>query len=71
VFSFLATNTTVARGTSEPGPYGVIVGDPLLSQIKSLVPDARGYAVNVCSIYITEQASLKQSGVLIFSLVPS
>jgi hypothetical protein len=36
-----------ARGTSEPGPFGVIVGDPLVAAVSKLVPGARGYAVQV------------------------
>jgi hypothetical protein len=37
----------VARGTGEPGPFGVIVGDGLVNRVKRLVPGARGYAVQV------------------------
>jgi hypothetical protein len=38
-----------ARGTFEPGPFGVIVGDPLVQAIKSEMKgeDVRGYAVQV------------------------
>jgi cutinase len=35
----------VARGTSEPGSFGLIVGDPLVRAVKAQVPGARGYAV--------------------------
>jgi len=36
----------VARGTSEPGEFGTIVGDPLIARvIKNLGKDARGYPV--------------------------
>ncbi|TID26593.1 F-box protein pof12 [Venturia nashicola] len=35
----------VARGMSELGDYGMIVGDPLLALVIPAVPDARGYAV--------------------------
>jgi len=35
----------VARGTSEPGPFGVIVGDNLVAGVAKLVADSRGYAV--------------------------
>jgi hypothetical protein len=37
----------VGRGTSEPGPYGVIVGDPLVAAVQKLLPGARGYSVQV------------------------
>jgi hypothetical protein len=37
-----------ARGTSEPGPFGVIVGDPLVKNVAAALPDTRGYAVQVC-----------------------
>lgn len=37
----------VARGTSEPGSFGLIVGDPLVAAVKRQVPGARGYAVQV------------------------
>jgi hypothetical protein len=37
----------VARGTGEPGPFGLIVGDGLVNRVKRLVPGARGYAVQV------------------------
>jgi len=36
----------IARGTSEGGKYGFIVGDPLVSQLKRLMPDITAYAVN-------------------------
>jgi len=37
----------VARGTSEPGPFGMIVGDPLVARVKRDLKgvDARGYPV--------------------------
>jgi hypothetical protein len=35
----------LGRGTGEPGPFGKIVGDPLMAQVKRLLPEARGYAV--------------------------
>jgi hypothetical protein len=41
------TYTSPARGTSEPGPYGVIVGDPLVKNVVAAMPGARGYAVQV------------------------
>jgi len=34
-----------ARGTGEPGPYGVVVGDMLVNAVAKAVPGARGYAV--------------------------
>jgi len=37
----------IARGTSEPGPFGLIVGDPLVKNVAALVPGSRGYAVQV------------------------
>jgi hypothetical protein len=37
----------IARGTSEPGPFGVIVGDPLIRNVVAAIPSARGYAVQV------------------------
>jgi cutinase len=35
----------IGRGTSEPGDYGVIVGDPVLERVQKSLPGARGYAV--------------------------
>jgi len=35
----------IARGTGEPGPFGSIVGDPLVATVTKLLPDSRGYAV--------------------------
>lgn len=48
--NFLGTlaNGFLARGTSEPGPFGVIVGDPLVKNVVAAIPSARGYAVQVC-----------------------
>jgi hypothetical protein len=37
----------VARGTSEPGPFGVIVGDPLVKNVAAIMQGTRGYAVQV------------------------
>jgi hypothetical protein len=44
---FLASTT--ARGTFEPGPFGVIVGDPLVAAVKRAMrgENVRGYAVQV------------------------
>lgn len=38
-----------ARGTFEPGPFGVVVGDPLMIAVKDAMrgEDVRGYAVQV------------------------
>jgi hypothetical protein len=36
-----------ARGTSERGPFGSIVGDPLVAGVKKSLPEVRGYAVQV------------------------
>jgi hypothetical protein len=38
----------VARGTSEPGAFGSMVGDPLVARVVKLLPEARGYPVQVC-----------------------
>jgi len=35
----------VARGTGEPGPFGSVVGDPLVRTVTRLLPGSRGYAV--------------------------
>ncbi|KAF2666113.1 alpha/beta-hydrolase [Microthyrium microscopicum] len=35
----------VARGTGEPGPFGTIVGDPLVASVTKTLPGSRGYAV--------------------------
>ena len=42
--------TTVARGTSEPnfepdGKFGVVVGDPIVSNVSKLLQGVRGYPV--------------------------
>jgi len=34
-----------ARGTGETGPFGLIVGDPLVAAVTKALPDSRGYAV--------------------------
>lgn len=44
-----------ARGTSEPnyaqgGKFGVIVGDPVVSNVTAIISGARGYPVQVCSL---------------------
>jgi len=35
----------VARGTGEPGPFGVVVGDSLVRSVTTEIPGSRGYAV--------------------------
>jgi hypothetical protein len=38
----------IARGTGEGGPYGAIVGDPLMKRLKKVYGDkVQGYAVQV------------------------
>lgn len=43
----------VARGTSEPnyeaggGKFGIVVGDPVVSNVTEVLPGARGYPVQV------------------------
>jgi hypothetical protein len=39
----------VARGTTEPGDIGMIVGDPLVARVKRDMPgvEVRGYPVQV------------------------
>jgi hypothetical protein len=41
-------NFVLARGTGEPGPFGVVVGDLLVEAVTKAVPGSRGYAVQVC-----------------------
>jgi len=35
----------IARGTGEVGPFGFIVGDPILERVQQLLPDVQGYSV--------------------------
>lgn len=47
-----ALTASSARGTSEPnyadgGKFGVIVGDPVVSNTSAILPGARGYPVQV------------------------
>jgi len=35
----------IARGTGEPGPFGVVVGDLLVESVTKAIPGSRGYAV--------------------------
>jgi len=35
----------VARGTGEPGPFGSVVGDKLVREVKRQLPGSRGYAI--------------------------
>jgi cutinase len=44
--SCAATELVVARGTSEPGTLGVIVGDPLAKALRAQRPGLKTYAVN-------------------------
>lgn len=39
------TNAPSARGTGEPGPFGVVVGDLLVERVTKAIPNSRGYAV--------------------------
>jgi cutinase len=39
------TSSFSARGTSEPGTFGLIVGDPLVSAVKKAVPGATGFDI--------------------------
>jgi len=48
----------VARGTSEPGPFGVIAGDPLVKNVVAAVPEARGYAVQYPAMLSAESVSI-------------
>lgn len=46
----MTTTTALARGTGEPdftvgGKFGVVVGDPLTSNLTKILPNARGYPV--------------------------
>ncbi|KAF3903476.1 Cutinase [Dactylellina cionopaga] len=40
-----ALEILVARGTSEPGKFGIIVGDNLVGNVTAILPGARGYPV--------------------------
>jgi len=53
-----------ARGTLEPGPYGFIVGDPLLAQIKQKLPGARGYNVQYPADFSADSATKGISDVI-------
>jgi hypothetical protein len=46
--SQIVYSPSTARGTAEPGPYGLIVGDPLVNSVTKAIPGSRGYAVQVC-----------------------
>jgi len=39
------TNTLPARGTGEPGTFGLIVGDPLVAAVKKVIPSATGFNI--------------------------
>src|ERR1700744_2466722 len=48
-----ADHLFTARGTSEPGQFGTVVGDPLIARvIRDMGKDVRGYPVQVCPIAI-------------------
>ena len=50
------SNTTVARGTTEPRApsYGIIVGDPLYSATKRLLPEMTAYSVNYPASFVAD-----------------
>jgi hypothetical protein len=48
---------TLGRGTGEPGPFGLLVGDPLMKKVKQLLPSAFGYAVQ----YPADMSSTSES----------
>ena len=58
-----------ARGTSEPGDLGVIVGDPLVARVKRDMPgiEVRGYPVQVSTIHLFVELGIK---ILIISSIP-
>jgi hypothetical protein len=58
------TSLFQARGTSEPGPFGFIVGDPLVAGVKKLLPEARGYAVQVKAQSSIQIAFSQKSNIL-------
>jgi hypothetical protein len=50
----LLNSISLARGTTEPGPFGVIVGDPLYAATVAKFgsyASVSGYAVNVRPLY--------------------
>jgi hypothetical protein len=54
-----STNNSAARGTSEPGPFGVIAGDPLVKNVAAAIPDSRGYAVQVSTLHRSLRVNLQ------------
>jgi hypothetical protein len=42
----------LARGTTEPGTFGLIVGDPLVRRVKAELPGCQAYAVQVRNPFI-------------------
>jgi hypothetical protein len=44
-------NTTGANG--QLGKFGIVVGDPLVDSVVKLVPNSRGYPVQVISLSLT------------------
>jgi cutinase len=49
ILKFKLTFSQIARGTGEPGPFGVVVGDLLVGAVAKAVNGSRGYAVQVCT----------------------
>jgi hypothetical protein len=48
--------TSPGRGTGEPGPFGAVVGDPLIAAVTKQLPGSRGYAVQV-GIFLRSDSS--------------
>lgn len=54
----------VARGTSEPnyeahgGKFGIVVGDPVVSNVTEVLPGARGYPVQVRHMNLRDDVPL-------------
>jgi hypothetical protein len=55
------TNAVIARGTTErnrdtagepPGKFGIVVGDPLVDNLLKIMPNARGYPVQVLTEFV-------------------
>jgi hypothetical protein len=47
----------LARGTTEPGSFGIIVGDPLVKRVKAELPGCQAYGVQVRNLFISTIAS--------------
>jgi len=68
LFERLRSNRITARGTDEPGPLGVIVGDPLVAKVMQAIPETTAYAVNVRSLlFLLKKTPIANP----FLLVPS